>query len=227
MVDRYSCVITREKFAQLLNLPKFKNKIERQYNISPLDKAYVLLKEGENVNITQLTWGLLPASNKTHENKGNLYNALIEKLPSSPSFRIPYRMKRCLVPADSFYFYDKVNSKTIPYRISLRNGKAMFFAGLYDEWTSPMQSFKTFTLITGPTDDYTVNLGSRIPFIFNSLEEGLNWVNDTDLKGSLTLLKKPKQEDLKIYRITDDALNPKFNQPEMHEEYHKELTLFD
>jgi putative SOS response-associated peptidase YedK len=54
---------------------------------------------------------------------------------TSPAFREPFKRRRCLVPADLFFEWKKLDSKTKqPYAISLQDGELFAFAGLWDTW---------------------------------------------------------------------------------------------
>jgi putative SOS response-associated peptidase YedK len=62
-------------------------------------------------------------------------NAQAESLIGKAVWRIPFQRRRCLVPADGFYKWKKLDAKTKqPYAFSLTTDEPFAFAGLWDGW---------------------------------------------------------------------------------------------
>jgi putative SOS response-associated peptidase YedK len=49
-------------------------------------------------------------------------------------FRRLLRDRRCLIPADGFYEWQKTATGKVPHWISMVSGEPFFFAGLWDRW---------------------------------------------------------------------------------------------
>ena len=80
-----------------------------------------------------MRWGLIPFWAKEVSIGYKMINAKAETVSEKPSFRKPFKEKRCLVIADGFYEWKKPDKKTkIPFRFVLKNREPFAFAGLWD-----------------------------------------------------------------------------------------------
>jgi putative SOS response-associated peptidase YedK len=63
----------------------------------------------------------------------SMINAKADTLTSKPAFREAFKARRCIVPADGYCEWQKIDAKTKqPYRFALRDGGLMGFAGLWE-----------------------------------------------------------------------------------------------
>jgi hypothetical protein len=70
------------------------------------------------------------------ENRVQHVNAKCETVATSPTFREALKRRRCLVPVDGFYKWQKIDAKTkLPLAIALKDGSPLAFAGLWERWT--------------------------------------------------------------------------------------------
>jgi hypothetical protein len=62
-------------------------------------------------------------------------NAKAETVATAPAFREAFETRRCLVPADAFYEWQKIDAKTKqPFAIGMKDGSPYPFAGLWERW---------------------------------------------------------------------------------------------
>ena len=72
---------------------------------------------------------------KGHQGPSSTINARAETLTTAPAFRDAVKRRRCLVSADVFYEWQKLDAKTKqPYAIALKNMDIFAFAGLWERW---------------------------------------------------------------------------------------------
>jgi putative SOS response-associated peptidase YedK len=65
-------------------------------------------------------------------------NAKAETVATAPAFREAFKGRRCLVPADAFYEWQKIDAKTKqPFAIGMKDGSPYAFAGLWERWRDP------------------------------------------------------------------------------------------
>jgi putative SOS response-associated peptidase YedK len=98
-----------------------------------------------------------------------MINARAEGLAEKPSFRVPLRRRRCLVPADGFYEWRQEGEgkpKTLMY-VTLKSGEPFAFAGLWDEWHDPDadEPIRSFTIITTEPNEVLKAIHNRMPVI--------------------------------------------------------------
>lgn len=108
-----------------------------RYNIRPGQMNPVITNNGDSNEISPMFWGLLPHFAHDEHYKYRTINAKVETVAVLPTFREPFRKKRCLIPANFFYEPDKIHFKKppFPWHLFEMKDKSIFaFAGLYDIW---------------------------------------------------------------------------------------------
>ena len=86
-----------------------------------------------------MRWGLVPSWAKDAKIGARLINARRETLTEKPAFRSAYQRRRCLVPADGYYEWqrqrDGAQAAVVPH--GAREGGPLAMAGLYEVWRGP------------------------------------------------------------------------------------------
>ena len=103
-----------------------------RYNIAPSQELMVVV-DHQFPTLRTMTWGLVPSW--SNEPKGFI-NARSETLEEKPSFNESFRQRRCLIPADGFYEWQKNGKSRQPFYFQLNDESAFMFAGIWDEWHS-------------------------------------------------------------------------------------------
>jgi putative SOS response-associated peptidase YedK len=140
-----------------------------RYNIAPSQPVAVIPNTSRH-KIEFFRWGLIPAWAKDPKIGNRMINARAETLAEKPSFRVPYRRRRCLVLADGFYEWRKeAGSKTkTPMYIWLKSGKPFAFAGLWEPWRSlDGQEILSCTIITTTPNALVEKIHNRMPVILD------------------------------------------------------------
>lgn len=100
-------------------------------------------------------FGLIPHWAKDTEFGRRTFNARSETVAEKPSFRNAWRNKqRCIIPAEAIYEPDWRSGKSIPTRITRKDGEPMGIAGLWSTWGK--ERFYSFTMLTINADDHPV-----------------------------------------------------------------------
>jgi putative SOS response-associated peptidase YedK len=98
---------------------------EPSFNIAPQSYQPVVRFDPETGEreLTVMRWGLVPFWSKDGTAAFNTINAKAETVATSPAYREPWKRRRCLVPADWFYEWKKIDEKTKqPYAIAMKDG---------------------------------------------------------------------------------------------------------
>lgn len=216
MCNRFSFIAKKEEVEEYFNF-QLEGTLKNSYNIAATDFAYVITNENPE-KIQYFTWGLVPATSNDGINKGRLIQARRESVSSQPSFRMPIRNRRCLVLADSYYEWKQVGLKKYPYRIKLKRGTFMVFAGLWDIWASGNSRVKSFSIITTPSNLEVSEVYARMPVLLSSIEEQKKWISNIDLYTANSLLKTPADNIFDIFRVTEKINSFSYKGADLHTE---------
>jgi putative SOS response-associated peptidase YedK len=125
------------------------------YNGAPTDSLPIVRLDREGRRLDLLRWGLVPYWAKDKSIGPRCINAMAETVATKPTFREAFQRRRCLVPADFFYEWQKTPTGKQPYAFGLADGTPMAFAGLWERWKDRIAGdvTHTFTIITGPSNE--------------------------------------------------------------------------
>jgi putative SOS response-associated peptidase YedK len=144
-------------------------------------------------------------------------NARAETITRSPAFKEPMKHRRCLVPADWFYEWQKLDAKTKqPYAIGLKDGELFAFAGLWDRWRDKAtgQALETYTTITTDPNELMEPLHNRMPVILRSQDYG-RWLEHCDpARPPVDLLRPFEANQMKAWKVSARVGNVRNNDPE-------------
>jgi putative SOS response-associated peptidase YedK len=113
-----------------------------------------------------LQWGLVPFWAKDAKSGARLANARAEGIATKPSFREPFRRRRCVVPASGFYEWQTLGQKKYPWFFQLRDESPFVFAGLWEHWRGADRVvLETCSLITTTPNEVVSPLHDRMPVI--------------------------------------------------------------
>lgn len=189
MCGRFTLRAPAESIAALFDLDEITEVVPR-YNIAPTQPVGIVRMNANRGQRewTHVLWGLIPSWSKDPTMGARLINARSETVREKPSFRSPFKRRRCLVPADGFYEWKKVDKRKQPYHITLRpdaegskivvdrEGVESLFAiaGLWESWMGPDGSvLESCTLLTTDANDAMQSLHKRMPVIVEPEDYGM------------------------------------------------------
>jgi putative SOS response-associated peptidase YedK len=146
-------------------------------NISPGQQISAVIRNQDVNKLVDFRWGLIPSWAKDPSIGKRMFNARAETVAVKPSFREAFKKRRCLIVADGFYEWQKMETGKKPFHFSLRSAEPFGFAGLYETWMSPEnKSVKTCTIITTDANDMLKPIHDRMPVIVPKDKEAL-WID--------------------------------------------------
>lgn len=156
------------------------------YNAAPTQRLPIVRSDGAGGRTIELFgWGLVPHWSKDTKPAASCCNARGETVREKPMFRGAWRTgRRCIVPADHFYEWQKVDAKTKqPYAIGLAGGETFAMAGLWEtKELEGAEQLRTFTIITTSTNELTSRVHDRMPVFLRPEDEAL-WLGDAGGEG--------------------------------------------
>jgi putative SOS response-associated peptidase YedK len=100
-----------------------------RFNIAPTQAVIVIGDDGKRY-IKEMLWGLIPSWAKDPGIGNRMINARVDTLAEKPAFRAALKKRRCIIPADGFYEWQKLGKVKQPVRIVLKSREPFGFAGL-------------------------------------------------------------------------------------------------
>ena len=168
-----------------------------RFNIAPTQPVAVVRQSPEDSqrHLSLLRWGLIPAWAKDASIGARMINARAESVAEKPAFRSAFKRRRCLVPADGYYEWQKIGSRKQPHYIRMRDDRPFAFAGLWEQWRGEegqdAQLLETCTIITTESNELSRPIHDRMPVILDTEDYGL-WLDpEVEDRGRLERLLRP------------------------------------
>ena len=174
MCGRYVLTTPGEVLAQIFDTApppeEILEAIVPRYNISPTQTVPIVRRAAApaaNRELTLVQWGLVPHWAKDPAIGNSLINARAETAAEKPSFRDAMKRRRCLIPANGFYEWQKLGKGKQPWLLRLKSGETFAFAGLWSQWKNPESGAKleTCAILTTTTNELTARVHDRMPVI--------------------------------------------------------------
>lgn len=212
MCGRYVLSATPEAVQQEFNLTDIPTLAPR-YNVAPSQPVPVITNDAPD-ELTIVQWGLIPSWSKDPKMAYKMINARSETVDSKPSYRAPFKYRRCLIPTTGFYEWVKAEDGKQPYFIH-RNDKDLFaFAGLWEVWNSPEgEEVWTCTILTTDANDKIKHLHHRMPVILDG-DAREAWLDKDSEKGELKAILQPFDDDkMAFYPVSKEVNNVRNDNP--------------
>ncbi len=177
-----------------------------RYNIAPTQNVPVIRqhpKEPRRV-MTQMRWGLVPVWVKDLADSARRINARSETAGTLPAFRDALKFRRCLVPADGFYEWQRARGTKQPYCFEVNDGELFAFAGLWERWKDPTGTWlRSFSILTTTPNAITSAVHDRMPVILDRGDYDL-WLDPamTNVEELAALFKSFPADLMQSYPVS-------------------------
>jgi putative SOS response-associated peptidase YedK len=165
--------------------------------------------------------GLVPYWSKTPAPNSDTVNAKAETILQKHSYREPIRKRRCIVPINNYFEWQKIDpndrKKKVAWAIGLENGKPFGLAAIRDRWEAKDSDLflEIFSIITCVPNDKLKPFYERMPVILRP-EDYDRWLEPGDPQNPpLDLLVPFPSELTKAWRIKRDVGNADVNRPDL------------
>jgi putative SOS response-associated peptidase YedK len=180
-------------------------------------------------------WGLVPFWAKDVSIGSRLINARAETVSEKPAFRRAFAKRRCLLPADGYYEWQRAaavadspaanGAAKQPYYIHRADGRPLAFAGLYELWRDravpeddPDAWLWSATIITTSAPDELGRIHDRMPMIIDPASWA-DWLDPGNTASSdlRSLLVPAAAGGLESYPVSTAVNSVRHNGPELIE----------
>jgi putative SOS response-associated peptidase YedK len=190
------------------------------YNGAPTDSLAVVRLDRDGCrSLDLLRWGLIPHWAKDKSIGPRCINATSETVATKPAYRDAFRNRRCLVPVDFFYEWQKAPEVNQPYAIGLADGSPMALAGLWERWKDAEgTTLRTFSVVTGPPNELIAPIHNRMPVILPRTA-WRRWLGEDRAEADelLALLRPYPSEAMRAYPVSPRVGNVRNSGPELLE----------
>ncbi|MCI0456682.1 MAG: SOS response-associated peptidase [Gemmataceae bacterium] len=215
MCGRFTQTASREALRTLFPLFEIPE-LEPRYNVAPSQPVLaVFVPPGqEQPAAAFLHWGLVPHWANPPRSVKHPINARAETAASQPTFRVPFRKRRCLVVADGFYEWQKVGKHKQPHYFRLSDGRPFAFAGLWDRWEGEGEVIDSCALLTTAANELVQPVHERMPVVLAPGDFGL-WLDPRAQPPELEALLRPyPAEEMTAYPVGSAVNNGRHDAPD-------------
>jgi putative SOS response-associated peptidase YedK len=202
--------------AEAFGLPEVPELFPR-FNVAPGEAVAVVRKmpQAEVRELVLLRWGLIPPWAGDPSIGDRLANAHSETAATKPSFSRAFRSRRCLVVADGFYEWQKVNGRKQPYFVGLQSDRPFGLAGLWERWDKGGEPVESCTILTTDANELMQPIHERMPVILPPDQYGL-WLDPRcQDAGKLAKLLRPfPSTGMMAYPVSTLVNNPRNDVPQ-------------
>lgn len=213
MCGRYTLASPTERLAEEFGVDASSIELAPNYNVAPTQKVAAVLEDGGQRRLEVLRWGLIPPWADDPGIGSRMINARSETAPGKPSFRRAFRERRCLIPADGFYEWQRTNGAKQPYYIHMEDGRPFAFAGLWESWSKGEGEIRTCTILTTGANALVGEVHDRMPVILAHDTYDV-WLDPASERDELTgLLASYPEDEMEAYPVSRFVNSPSNNDP--------------
>lgn len=168
MCGRFVQVEKPEFYAEHFGVEMIRTEtLAENFNVAPTQQIYAVAEHDDARILTSFRWGLVPFWAKDRRIGNKAINARIESAADKPMFRTSFADKRCLIPLDGFYEWERKAKGKLPHYIRNADGSPLAAAGLWASWRDPESDERvlTATILTGPPNTMLEPIHDRMPVI--------------------------------------------------------------
>jgi putative SOS response-associated peptidase YedK len=188
-----------------------------RFNIAPTQQILVVRPDNKAREWTFMRWGLVPSWARDAKSGPPMINARAETLATKNSFREAFKKRRCLIPADGFFEWQKTGGKTkVPHYIRLANDRPFAFAGLWETRRGEEgDRLESCTIVTCQPNALMATLHDRMPVILSADLCG-PWLDPAieDVAALQGMLQPYPAEEMTAFPISTLVNSPRNESPE-------------
>lgn len=203
MCGRYLLTSAPEAVRALLEYSETPNMPPR-YNIAPAQPIAIVHMVGGQRRFALARWGLLPSWVKDPDEFPVLINARAETATTKPAFRGAMRHRRCLIPSDGFYEWQRKGRAKQPYLVCRADGAPMIFAGVWETWIGPDgEQIDTAAILTVAANECLAPIHDRMPAVLEA-QDWQAWLDTdaVDARQAAELLRPAADDAVTVHPVS-------------------------
>jgi putative SOS response-associated peptidase YedK len=214
MCGRFTLTSSAQRLRARFALAAAPAALAPRYNIAPSQEVLVIPNRAERL-LRPARWGLVPHWAPDPSIGHRLINARAETLAQRPAFRAALERRRCVVPADGFYEWQRRGRVRQPFHLRGRDGEPLALAGLWDLWRDPDGGrMASCAIVTVPANEVVAAIHDRMPAILSPA--GVEaWLAPgvAAPQGSMSWLAPCPNDWLEVYPVSTWVNTPEHDDP--------------
>lgn len=190
MCGRYFLDMEFEKILSFYNFINQSKEIEFQSGeIFPSQSVLVVDKN----ELRTMRWGM-----KYDFLKKLLINSRVETISEKRLFKEAFKQRRVILPANSYYEWEKTKSGNIKREIRINDQGIMSFAGIYNSIQMGNEWVESVVIVTEAATDSLSKIHNRMPLIIpHGLEQ--DWINSENPLMMIESIKQMKSFEFNVF----------------------------
>ena len=199
MVNRYT--LSNISFISKTFKIDYKN-IESIYNAFPTKKLPIITLENNNVKFEY--WGSTDKFSKNNTLANRLINVDFNKAEKSNIISTQFKLDRCLIPCDGFYFWKNFSKKEkTPYYFQYTKEKLIYCVGIRETFQDfSGNSFKYFYFLTDQSTEKWKKFTPKIPILFDIRYLDIWFSKKTSINKISSFINPIKFDDFNFYTVS-------------------------
>ena len=186
------------------------------WNVAPTDRVYAVAEHEGERRLGRFRWGLIPFWAKERGIGSRHINARAETVASKAAFRESFAARRCLIPADGFFEWQKRPKGKLPHYVFRSDGDPLALAGLWASWRDPdtEERVVSCTIITTEPNALVAPIHDRMPVILPA-ESWERWLDrEFDDAVALQAMLAPSVEEMAAHPVSTLVNSVRNNLPD-------------
>jgi putative SOS response-associated peptidase YedK len=178
-----------------------------RYNVAPTQPVPIIRQHPKEpvCHLSLVRWGFIPSWTKDISEAAMMINARAETAATKPAFRDALKSRRCLVPADGFYEWQRNGKSKQPFCFEVNEGSLFAFAGLWDRWKDPTGTWiESCSIVTTGPNAITSAVHDRMPVILGPSNYDV-WLDPgmTNIDAACELLQPFDARLMRCYPVSE------------------------
>ena len=199
------------------------------FNVAPTQGVFTVYETQGERWLDTFHWGLVPFWAKDPKIGSRMINARAETIAEKNSFKRSFAKKRCIIPADGFYEWKRVEGqkRKQPMYLTTIDESPFAFAGLWEVWKDtntldqdgePLE-LHSCTIITGEPNEKVADVHDRMPVMLPP-DAWDTWLDrdNHDVEALQELLVPAPAELIQLRMVSTDVNNVRNNNPSLIDE---------
>jgi putative SOS response-associated peptidase YedK len=173
MCGRYANFLTEQELIDAFAIATIADDarlLPDNWNVGPMQSALIIRQTPDARVAEAARWGLVPTWAKDPGVGARAFNARVETIAEKPTFKNAFAKRRCIVPANGYYEWQKNGTEKTPQYIHTVDGSPLAFAGLVGVWR-PAESepwLVTYSIVTTASRGEMEEIHDRQPAMLDA-----------------------------------------------------------